>query len=50
MPAAGVPSSGENGRVWLSTDEPLKEGMFIRVYLDAVVDGDLSGYPVEEEV
>ncbi len=39
-----------DGRVWLATDEPLKEGEFIKVYLDAVVDGDLSGYPVEESV
>lgn len=39
-----------DGRVWLSTDEPLTEGAFIQVCLDAVVDGDLSGYPVEEEL
>ena len=37
-----------DGRVWLATDEPLTEGTFIKVCLDAVVDGDLSGYPVEE--
>ena len=37
-----------DGRVWLATDEPLTEGTFINVCLDAVVDGDLSGYPVEE--
>lgn len=37
-----------DGRVWLATDEPLTEGEFIKVCLDAVVDGDLSGYPVEE--
>lgn len=36
-----------DGRVWLATDEPLTEGTFIKVCLDAVVDGDLSGYPVE---
>lgn len=39
-----------DGRVWLATDEPLAEGTFINVCLDAVVDGDLSGYPVEELV
>ena len=39
-----------DGRVWLATDEPLTEGTFINVCLDAVVDGDLSGYPVEELV
>lgn len=39
-----------DGRVWLATDEPLTEGTFISVCLDAVVDGDLSGYPVEESL
>ena len=37
-----------DGRVWIATDEPLTEGAFIKVCVDAVVDGDLSGYPVEE--
>lgn len=37
-----------DGRVWIATDEPLTEGIFIKVCVDAVVDGDLSGYPVEE--
>ncbi len=37
-----------DGRVWIATDEPLTEGTFISVYMDSVVDGDLSGYPVEE--
>lgn len=37
-----------DGRVWLATDEPLTEGTFIKVFVDAVLDGDLSGYPVEE--
>ncbi len=36
-----------DGRVWIATDEPISEGVFINVCLDAVVDGDLSGYPVE---
>jgi len=39
-----------DGRVWLATDEPVAEGTFISVCLDAVVDGDLSGYPVEESL
>lgn len=39
-----------DGRVWLATDEPLTEGTFISVCLDAVIDGDLSGYPVEESL
>lgn len=37
-----------DGRVWIATDEPLTEGSFINVTIDSVVDGDLSGYPVEE--
>ena len=37
-----------DGRVWIATEEPLTEGSFMQVCLDAVVDGDLSGYPVEE--
>ena len=37
-----------DGRVWIATDEPLTEGTFIKVCVDAVVDGDLSGYSVEE--
>ena len=37
-----------DGRVWIATDEPLTEGAFINVTIDSVVDGDLSGYPVEE--
>ncbi len=36
-----------DGRVWIATDEPISEGVFINVCLDAVVDGDLSGCPVE---
>lgn len=37
-----------DGRVWIATDEPLTEGTFIHVTVDSVVDGDLSGFPVEE--
>ena len=37
-----------DGRVWIATDEPLTEGSFINVTIDSIVDGDLSGYPVEE--
>ncbi len=37
-----------DGRVWIATDEPLSEGKFINVTIDSLVDGDLSGYPVEE--
>ncbi len=37
-----------DGRVWISTDEPISEGTFVQVCIDSVVDGDLSGYLVEE--
>ena len=37
-----------DGRVWLACDEPLSEGTFVKVCIDGVVDGDLSGYVMEE--
>ena len=37
-----------DGRVWIASEEPIVEGSFVRVCLDAVIDGDLSGYLVEE--
>ena len=37
-----------DSRVWLATDEPLREGSFIKVCIDGIVDGELSGYVVEE--
>ena len=37
-----------DGRVWLATDEALTEGEFVQVYIDGLIDGDLSGYIVEE--
>ena len=37
-----------DGRVWIASDEPLSEGSFINVIVDSLVDGDLSGYIVEE--
>ena len=37
-----------DGRVWIATDEPLNEGAFVQVCIDSVIDGDLSGYLVEE--
>ena len=38
-----------DGRVWLACDEPLNEGDFVMVKIDGTVDGDLSGYVMEEE-
>lgn len=37
-----------DGRVWIACDEAIAEGDFIRVCLDGVIEGDLSGYAVEE--
>ena len=37
-----------DGRVWIATEEPVSEGEFVKVCIDAVIDGDLSGYLVEE--
>ena len=39
-----------DGRVWIATDEALVEGTFIKVCIDGLVDGDLSGYIVEEDI
>jgi len=39
-----------DGRVWLACEEALTEGAFIKVKIDGVIDGDLSGYPVEESL
>ena len=37
-----------DGRVWIASDEALSEGSFVKVCIDGLVDGDLSGYLVEE--
>ena len=37
-----------DGRVWLASEDDLHEGTFVQVHLDGVIDGDLSGYVVEE--
>ncbi len=37
-----------DGRVWIASEEALVEGTFVKVTIDAAVDGDLSGYLVEE--
>ena len=37
-----------DGRVWIASEEPLREGDFVNVCIDGTVDGDLSGYVVEE--
>lgn len=37
-----------DGRVWIATEEALSEGKFVKVYIDGLIDGDLSGYLVED--
>ena len=37
-----------DGRVWLATEEALVEGTFLKVCIDAVVDGELAGYILED--
>ncbi len=37
-----------DGRVWLSSDEDLREGSFVTVRIDDIIDGDLSGFVVGE--
>ena len=38
-----------DGRVWISAEEPIAEGSFVKVYIDGCQEGDLVGYVVEEE-
>ena len=37
-----------DGRVWIATQEALSEGSFVKVLIESVIDGDLSGCLVEE--
>ena len=37
-----------DGRVWIATQEAIVEGNFVKVLIDSVIDGDLSGCLVEE--
>ncbi len=38
-----------DGKVWLASEEPLREGEFKLVTIDGCAEGDLCGYVVEEE-
>ena len=38
-----------DGRIWIGSEEPLREGQLIQVCIDGIVDGDLSGYVCEED-
>ena len=37
-----------DGRVWIASQELLREGTFVKVTIDGCMDGDLSGYAMEE--
>ena len=37
-----------DGRVWLASDDDLSEGSFVTVEIDGLIEGDLSGFVVEE--
>ncbi len=37
-----------DGRVWIASEDDLSEGRFVTVCIDGLIDGDLSGYLVEE--
>ena len=39
-----------DGRVWIASEEPLREGQFVNVTIDEIIDGDLSGFLREDEV
>jgi len=38
-----------DGRVWLASEDPLREGQFVMVHIDGCIEGDLSGYVLEEQ-
>ena len=37
-----------DGRVWIATEEPIREGQFVTVTIDGCIEGDLSGYIAKE--
>jgi len=37
-----------DGRVWIASEDALLEGTFAKVQIDGLIDGDLSGYLVED--
>ncbi len=39
-----------DGRVWIASEEDLSEGDFITVEIDGLIEGDLSGFIVEESL
>lgn len=39
-----------DGRVWLASSDDLSEGSFVNVQIDGLIDGDLSGFVLEESL
>lgn len=39
-----------DGRIWIASEEPVREGDFLLVTIDGCADGDLTGYVTEAEV
>ena len=37
-----------DGRVWLASETPLREGQFVMAHIDGCIEGDLSGYALED--
>lgn len=37
-----------DGKVWISSEEALREGTFVQVVIDSLVEGELNGYVLEE--
>ena len=37
-----------DGRVWLASETPLREGQFVMAHIDGCIEGDLSGYVLED--
>ena len=46
--AAAIDSPEIDGRVGIAAQDALVEGTFVKVQIDSVIDGDLSGCIVEE--
>ena len=38
-----------DGRVWIASQEPLREGDFVKVSIDGCQEGDLTGYVMEDQ-
>ncbi len=39
-----------DGRVWIASEEPLSIGAFVKIEIDGLAEGDLSGFIVEDSI